>query len=61
MKKHGEGILYFANGTKYVGSFESGSIQGKGMVFQDDVILYRGLWENGKLVNDFKNRRMTRL
>jgi len=44
MKKHGEGALYFCSGTKYIGSFQNGNIQGKRTLYQDDVVLHRGVW-----------------
>jgi|JI6StandDraft_1071083.scaffolds.fasta_scaffold02844_16 hypothetical protein len=50
MKKHGRGILYFVNGSRYVGSFENGNIQGEGRLYQNGVLTHSGRWEMGKLV-----------
>lgn len=37
LKKHGEGHLFFKNGSKYVGKFEDGQITGEGCFYENDV------------------------
>lgn len=49
LKKHGQGHLFFKNGTKYVGTFVDGDIAGQGCFYENDKIVAEGIWKNGVL------------
>lgn len=48
-KKHGQGALYFGDGSRYVGEFESNEISGYGEYYWNDNKMYKGNWANNKM------------
>lgn len=49
-RKHGDGYIFLANNSKYIGSFSNGSITGYGAYYKDDILMNRGYWKKGKLI-----------
>lgn len=53
-KKHGYGYLYFPNDTKFFGQFVDGMIKGYGEFYEKGKLKCKGLWKNGKLMQEKK-------
>jgi hypothetical protein len=51
-KKNGNGVYKWANGNEYLGNFFDDYKHGYGEMYWPDGRFYKGLWENGKQVND---------
>jgi hypothetical protein len=49
-KLHGQGTFTWAYGSKYVGEFKDGKKHGQGTWTVEDGTVYKGIWENDKLV-----------
>jgi len=55
LQKHGQGYLFFADGSKYEGQFHKGQITGKGKYFVENKIDCEGTWLNGELITGMTN------
>lgn len=52
MKKNGKGAYFFEDGKKFVGYFEEGRIEGKGILYDNNgEIISKGVWQNGNLIS----------
>lgn len=47
-KKSGYGVYEWENGWVYKGNFENDYRNGYGELYEGDVCVYRGFWENGE-------------
>lgn len=47
-KKHGEGKLEYGDGSKYIGNFKMGNIEGEGKYFNKNHF-WEGDWKDGYL------------
>ncbi len=45
-RRHGNGLMVFANGDRYVGSFVQGHMTGQGKMTSSDGASYEGGWLN---------------
>lgn len=50
-KRHGYGVFYYANGSKYEGQWVSGYKEGEGTMTFDNGSVYRGPFKNDHMVN----------
>ena len=49
--RHGEGILKYNNGEKYVGGFVRNRRNGVGTLYDsEENVIQKGKWENDKLI-----------
>ncbi|TNV87968.1 hypothetical protein FGO68_gene6478 [Halteria grandinella] len=52
---HSQGTMYFPNGDVYIGNFNEGNMNGKGMLYVNkEKCLYFGYFENGQKIESFK-------
>lgn len=57
-KKHGKGYLFFSDGSKYVGEFSDGLINGQGTYYVDNNPISKGVWMNGQLMQAFDTQHI---
>ena len=53
--KNGQGFEKSKKGNVYVGSYKDGRFHGYGVFTSSDGKQYKGMWENGKLIKQWKN------
>lgn len=46
----GSGVCHFSWGAKYVGDFDKGDFEGKGVYYHTDGTIETGIWKNGVLM-----------
>ena len=49
---HGQGTIYWQDGTRYVGNFENHERQGAGMIILPDSTTYEGEFDRGVLIRE---------
>ena len=52
--KDGNGILWSANNTKYIGTFKLDKKYGSGEIIFPDGTIYKETWSNGILIQHYK-------
>ena len=54
-KQHGQGTFTWADGDKYVGEYKDGKQHGQGTYTYADGTVEKGIWEEGLLVEEWKD------
>lgn len=49
--RHGDGVIFFSDGSRFEGSFVRGLRDGSGILYKSDGTVIRGLWRGGKKVD----------
>ena len=51
---HGQGVYFFASGSKYIGEFKNDSINGKGVFILFNGNINEGIYENDEFIKEIK-------